>query len=89
MLRERESSKRQVHHANEKDLQPISDRKSSTMERILLEQGSKRAWRNVRCNQIKNVGLGYASYWNVKTLRVCVAILNSRNRQPIKLGGGG
>ena len=38
-----------------KDLQPIPDRISSTMRKILLERGSKRAWRNVRSNQIKNV----------------------------------
>ena len=57
-----ESSKLQVASAaKKKDLQPICGAPNligyitSTMRRILLERGSKRAWRNVRSNQIKNV----------------------------------
>ena len=78
-----------MQHSKEKDLQPVSNRKSSPMKRILLEQGSTKAWSNVGCNQIKNVDL----CWSLERQgfeSMCGNLkFQETGRQPIKLGGGG
>ena len=81
MQRER-VPKRQVQQ-RKKDLQPISDRISSTMGRILLERGSKRAWRNVRCNQIKK-NLRWLLERHTSRVIKGVAIQETRSQRGVK-----